>query len=232
MPAERGAAAPAGLPCLNSDNCTEPASAFAFNRAQKPLVVPPSARKTALALSINVQAFVERHGIETVGFLTLTFKDHVTDPKEAQKRWHSLRTHVLAERYKGSIRVFERQKSGRIHYHVLVATGKDIRTGCDFPAIAKGDYRSANQALREEWTYWRNAAKDYRFGRTELLPIKSSAEAVSRYVGKYISKHIEARIDCDKGVRLVEYSHHSRIANTRFAWVSPGAKLWRAKLGG
>lgn len=36
----------------------------------------------------------------------------------------------------------------------------------------------------------------------------------------------------DKGVRLVEYSRGARIANTRFAWMSPSAKLWRQKLGG
>jgi hypothetical protein len=224
---EAAAAAVASLPCLNSHNCTE-ANPKEFGK----VVVPASARRTAFALTINIAALVERHGIERIGFLTLTFSDHVLSPKEAQRRYHSLRTHVLNERYLGVIRVYERQKSGRIHYHLLVVTHEDIRTGCDFEAINRSDYRSAPEPLRSEWAFWRRTSKAFGFGRTELLPVKSNTEAISRYVGKYISKHIGSREERDKGVRLVEYSSKVRIANTRFAWVSPGAADWRRKLGG
>lgn len=194
----------------------------------------PSARRTALALQLNVAGMIERHGVERVGFLTLTFAEHITCPKRAQRRMHSLRTGVLKRRYGEVITVMERQKSGRIHYHCLVALKDDIRTGVDFDAIARGDYRSANAALRAEWHFWNPrgeaTAKSYGFGRTELLPVRSTMEAMSKYLGKYIAKHVNNREDRDRGVKLVRYTG-PRVASTRFAWASKGAREWRRKLG-
>ena len=187
-------------------------------------------KKAAAALSWNVAAMIETHGQDKVGFLTLTFADHVTDPKEAQRRFKSLRTGVLAKRYNGHVRVLERQKSGRIHYHLLVALPDDIRTGADFAAFAARDYKSANNHLRREWAYWRHTAGKYGFGRTELMPIMSSSQAMGAYVGKYISKHIGQREECDKGVRLVEYSKGCRTASTRFTGTGFGPTMWRRKL--
>ena len=218
--AQRGCAASgAPLPCpLPCNNSTEH------------VAFPASAARTAHALQVNVQAAVARWGVERTGFLTLTFADHVTEPKEAQRRLNSLTTHVLRPRYGGAIRVYERQKSGRIHYHLLVNVGADIRTGFDFHAIKKHDYRSASLALRNEWAFWRRTAKLYGFGRTELLPVISSAEAVGRYVGKYISKHLTVREERDLGVRLVSYVG-PRVATVKFAWAGGKGRDWRIGLG-
>lgn len=217
-----GATPPGLLPCQNNHNSTE--------TPEPPPDFPPSARRTALALQLNVEAMCERHGIEQVGFLTLTFAEHILDSKEAQRRMNSLTTHVLRPRYGNTIRVIERQKSGRIHYHLLVAVGKDIRTGCDFKEFEAGDYRSAPPALRHEWSFWRATARKYGFGRTELLPVRSSQQAIGRYVGKYIGKHIEQREARDKHVRLVSYTGE-KLASTRFAWASKGATKGRQKMG-
>ncbi len=208
------------LPCLSSNNSTEHASSRLSSQA----------RKSASALAWNVQAMAEKWGLEHLGFLTLTFADHVLDGREAQRRFNSLATHVLRGRYKAYIRVLERQKSGRIHYHLLVVLDADIRTGFNFAAIANHDYRSAGPKLRAEWAFWRRTAKDYGFGRTELLPVKSTAEGIARYVGKYISKHLEARQEDDKGLRLVEYSQGARMASTRFQFATEGTASWRRKL--
>jgi len=186
-------------------------------------------KRTAVALFENVSALAAKFGIERLGFLTLTFADHVTSLKEAQRRFHSLRTGILAERYEHFVRVIERQKNGRIHYHLLVVLKCDIRTGFDFQAVNRGDYKSANQALRSEWAFWRKTAPLYRFGRTELMPVKSSAEGIARYVGKYISKHIGDRIEADKGARLVEYSGGARSWSSHFGWNTIEARLWREK---
>lgn len=173
----------------------------------------------------------ERWGIHRLGFLTLTFADHVLDPKEAQRRLNSLSTHVLRDRYSdGYLRVLERQKSGRIHYHLLVVLDADIRSGVDFEAFGRKDYRTASGRLREEWAFWRRTAKLYRFGRTELMPVRSNDEGIGRYVGKYISKHHAARKEEDRGIRLVEYSKGARMARTRFAWATDNAAMWRAKV--
>ena len=38
-----------------------------------------------------------------------------------------------------------------------------------------------------------------------MLPICSTAEAIAKYTGGYIAKHMQNRKECDKGVRLVRY---------------------------
>lgn len=217
--AERGCAAPAPpLPCLNTNNCNEGKLSSAH-------------RKTAYALKLNVLWLIERHGLERIGFLTLTFARHVVAYKEAQKALHSLMTGVLKKRYPEYIIVMERMNSKRIHYHLLVVMADNIRTGFDFGAVKRGDYRSASDYLRREWKFWRDTAPKYGFGRTELLPIKKTADGVARYVGKYVAKHIGQRLPEDKGARLVRYSKGTGRAGTRFDWMSPGAVMWRQKLG-
>ena len=187
-------------------------------------------RKVAAALGWNVAHVCQTYGIERVGFLTLTFADHVLCAREASRRYHSLATNVLTKRYAAVVRVLERQKSGRIHYHLLVVLPDDIRTGADFDAFAQRDYKSANNHLRREWAFWRHTAPQFGFGRTELMPIRSDANALGQYVGKYIGKHIGQREERDKGVRLVSYSKGARMATSKFASVEKYSTEWRAKV--
>lgn len=187
-------------------------------------------RKVANALSWNVAHLCQKYGIERVGFLTLTFADHVVCAREASRRFNSLASNVLRHRYAHYIRVLERQKSGRIHYHLLVVLPDDIRTGADFDAFANRDYKSANQRLRLEWAFWRKTAPLYRFGRTELMPIRSDAAALGQYVGKYIGKHVGARTEEDKGVRLVSYSGDARMATSKHTTLTNHPDQWRAKV--
>lgn len=222
----------APFPCLYSNNSIEnEKNNLNLALSDAALGLKTQVRKSASCLAWNVEYFCDKFGLENLGFLTLTFRDHVTDVKEAQRRLNSLTSNVLRGRYRYYIRVMERQKSGRIHYHLLVVLDGDIRTGFDFIACAKGDYRSANKRLRDEWFFWRKTAPKYGFGRTELLPIKSNSEGIARYVGKYIGKHFESRQIQDKGARLVEYSRGSRVASTRMQFVSAGSAEWRRKVG-
>ena len=222
----------ASLPCLYRNNSTEIGQQITLEEATRlASQLSTKLRKSAAGLAWNVEYFCQKYGIEKVGFLTLTFKDHVTDFREAQKRFNSLKTHVLKGRYQDYIRVVERQKSGRIHYHLLVALTCDIRTGFDFFAVKDNDYSSANQSIRSEWAFWRRTAPKYRFGRTELMPVRSTSEGIGKYVGKYIGKTLEMRKPEDKGCRLVEYSRGARMASTRFQFVSDGSAEWRRKLG-
>lgn len=225
----QGAASkPGALPCLSSNNSNETPPPKPGKPASD---LSPQTKKSACALAWNVQAMATRWGLERLGFLTLTFAQHVTDPKEAQRRLNNLSTGVLRDRYPdGFIRVYERQKSGRIHYHLLVVLGQDVRTGVDFGAFAQGDYRTGSAYLRREWAFWRRTAKVYGFGRTELMPVRSTEEGIGRYVGKYIGKHHGTRKAEDRGVRLVEYSRGARMARTRFGWSSENAAHWRAKV--
>lgn len=222
------------LPCLNSyiSIHAPPVELLPSGAGGAPRLAKLSTqhRRSAFILKESVQLLADKFGLQNLGFLTLTFRDHVTKPQEAQRRLNSLLSNVIKPRYREYVGVMERQKSGRIHYHLLVVLGVDIRTGFDFAGIANHDYKSASAALRSEWAFLRKTAPAFGFGRTELLPIRSSTEAIAKYVGKYIAKHIEARHMEDKGARLVRYSTGARAGTTRFQFQSHGSSEWRRKL--
>lgn len=214
------------VPCLNRIISTEntPKTTLEHNK------LSTAHRKTAFILSESIQALGDRFGVNHLGFLTLTFSDHVTCHKEASKRFNSLSSHVLKPRYLEHIGCVERMKSGRIHFHILVVLNQDIRTGVCFDQFNDGFYNSAPAALKSEWRYWRSTARKYRFGRTELLPVRSTIEGIAKYVGKYIAKNIESRLPEDKGARLVRYSKGSKAGNNRFMFHSEGSSEWRRKV--
>ncbi|AXH77777.1 MAG: putative phasyl DNA replicon protein arp [Microviridae sp.] len=221
---EPAAIAGDSLPCLSfRNNSLEIPQTF-------PQIVSTNWRKGAFLLGESVRQLSSKFGLHRLGFLTLTFSEDVQCPVEARKRLGSLSRNVIAERYPGSICVFERQKSGRIHFHLIVVCPVDIRTGFDFDAIAERDYRSANKALRAEWAFWRRTAKKYGFGRTELLPIRSNTEAIARYVGKYLGKGFGLRESRDKGVRRVSYSGAARVGTCNLQLLNSGTRLWRSKV--
>lgn len=230
---------PDSLPCLNriNSNGTTPKideiiSKIQLSEEQKQgsNKLSTAGRKSAFTLAHSIEEMAKKYGINRLGFLTLTFKQNITCPKEAQRRLNSLNTRILKHRYHDTIRVIERCKSGRIHYHLIVVLSEDIRTGFNFEEISQQNYKSANPYLKLEWLFLRHTAKKYGFGRTELLPIKSTAEGIAKYVGKYIAKNMETRKPEDKGVRLVSYSKNARAGSNQFAFVSPGSKQWRINL--
>ena len=224
------------LPCLYSHNSTEQPEndqAFEFTTGRK---------RSAFVLAESVEKLCKMYGINKVGFLTLTFKKHVVCPKEAQKCLNSFFSHVLKPRYTDYVGVFERTKTGRIHYHLLVALPFDIKTGFDFKQVADTTlsrsvrYSSASKELKAEWAFLRKTVVKYGFGpRVELMPVKTNIDAIKFYVGKYIGKSLKASHEgekashgySDKGVRLVRYSKGARAGTTRFAWASSGASSWR-----
>ncbi len=234
-----GASGADSLPCLYSSNSnenseethTEPAKTKDEKRVDKDLnKLCPYHKKQAEVLFRNTKAFIDKYGLENVGFLTLTFRDNVRDNKEAGRRFDSMNTAFLSKHFGGWMLVKERQKRGAWHYHLLVDCKIDIRTGIDFNAINSSDYSSASAGLRRLWSLLRKELPKYNFGRAELLPVRSNSEGLARYVGKYIAKHVGGRIDEDKGVRLFSCSKGFKSANTCFIWHSVGSWLWRQKV--
>jgi len=225
---------PAGLPCLSSNNSIESES--------QTVELTTAHKRTAHCLQTAIQGLAKKYGVERLGFLTLTFPDSVRDMREASRRFNSLATNVLKKRYCRGIRVWERHRSGCLHAHLVVVLPVDIRSGVDFQAFAEGDYRSASQFLRDEWKFWRSITNydgkhpDHAyaiFGRTELLPVKSTAEGIAYYVGGYIAKHVGQRDGPDKGKRFVSYlgfEAGERQFKPGFAWRTPGSQEWRLKL--
>lgn len=196
-------------------------------------VLSPYYKKSAHTLYSNVYRLISMAPTKGhVGFLTLTFPDNVTDPREAYNRFRSLNSNYLSKcpDIVHWINVKERQKRGSWHYHLLVILREDIRTGFDFEAIKTHDYSSASPYLSSLWCDIRYACKKYGFGRSELLPIKSNADAMGRYIGKYISKHMGQRETRDKGVRLVNSSRGWPKDSSKFAWYNSNSILWRFKV--
>lgn len=126
--------------------------------------------------------------------------------------------------------VKERQKRGAWHYHILIDCGGDIRTGVNFDEFKEGIYSSAGDHLRMLWGELRVALRKYGFGRHELLPVIKDSNIIALYVGKYISKHVGARKDEDKGVRLVSYSRNWLRSNSIFQWYTSNSQIWRMKV--
>jgi hypothetical protein len=214
----------------------------------------------AHVITYEIEQLIDQFGLSNSGFLTLTFPNRVCSMKEAQRRFHSVCTNVLKQRYLRAIVVSERHLSGGIHFHLFVILRADIRSGFDFDAfgaamkeygvggrspkfreLTKAYVQGATQALRDEWAFWRRASGRYGFGRHEVLPIRSTGAAVACYMGKYVGKCIGNRRPQDKGARLVRFVGFSskdaagnrfstRKANARFAWANDNAWLWRQKV--
>lgn len=221
------------LPCLYSNNCIEGVDGAPESASENLCnLLSPYHRKSAHALAENVESLVNSVGLERLGFLTLTFPDNVTDHREALRRFRSMNSNYLAGHFCFGVWlcVKERQKRGAWHYHLLICCGADIRTGVNWDEINNGVYRSANDHLRGLWSDLRVNLPKYGFGRSELLPIRENAEAMSRYVGKYISKHIGGRKEEDKGVRIVSYSKNWPRSNPKFQWHTPNSQTWRANV--
>jgi len=218
----------------STDGCTE-------RGTESPL--PGTKAKQARALAHNLEFMCREFGLETIGFLTLTVGDYgpdgrwlgVHDRAEASRRFNSILNRIR-ERYRCGAIVTERHKSGAIHFHLLVATGFDLRTGLDVEAVKRRDYRSASAALRAEWQWWRDIQGKYGFGRHELLPVKTTAQQVARYVAKYLSKSWNERRAEDKGGRCLRYFGRWSKAglkvgppmSARHGSMTERAQAWRA----
>lgn len=250
-----------------SHNCTE-------EKREKWNVLTGSHRRTAEAVAVEIQSLAKEFGIETLAFWTGTFANETgfkaPSMPTMQKRWRSLRAHVIATRYKRGVCVSEKGgQFGRWHKHGVFAVGFDVRTGFDWEAqgevcrIQDACYRagqgdaykrdkawqqasarrnaSATPQLRCEWAFWRKTAPLYGFGRTELLPVRSTAEGIARYVGSYIGKQVRERDESEKWARLVQFINYAgknpegdrvslRKASSRFCWNSDRGWLWRRKV--
>jgi hypothetical protein len=236
----------AALSCLNSNSCTE-------KREIKHERLSPFRRKSRLRLIIAVEWLVRKYGLNHVGMLTLTFgvpgsgkgseetrvlREKAKDLEFVQKRWHSFATHIVSKRYDDWVCVLETHRDGVWHFHVVVATKIDIRTGTDIetlsnyslPAWMRSRKQLRSDALAAEWTELRKICCKYHFGRSQLLPIKKNGEAVARYVAGYLSKSW-ARVPPGRKSRLVRFSRGlSGSISMRFSPNTLGNLIYRTRL--
>jgi hypothetical protein len=238
---------------LSSNNSDE----IELEKSEKINKLSPYHKKQAHVIYENCQRFIDHIGINRVGFLTLTFPENLTDHKEASRRFNNLNRRFISENFGRWAWVKEQQKRGAWHYHILIDCKCDIRSGFDFAHykaaqdIRKNAYKngkkysgiksildpiekkyisSASSSLLNLWKLMKITMKKYGFGISELLPIHSNAEATGRYVGKYVSNHVNQRSEASKGVRLSGYSKDFLRSSTKFQWNNDNSKKWRQNL--
>ena len=250
-PAQAGAPP---LPCLRGNNSIKELldDYSELAKARQSVEISKGAYKTEFCLKTNIELAAKFFGLEHLVFFTVTFGYAIYSAKRAQKHLNSLLTNVIRPRYGNRyIAVMERHKSGAIHFHFILWLEKDVRTGFDW-TLAEQAYQAQKQKqyaragklwvaaaekavngdfLRKQWNFWRGLQKRYRWiGRCEMLPVKSTAEAIAKYTGSYIGKHMQHRRPEDKGVKLVRYGKGMRRAKSRLAFNSPRARIYRRKL--
>jgi len=198
-----------------------------------------SQRKTAHAIRVNTERQIEEDGLNRTGFLTLTVGDagvfgfeKVKDSREASKRVHRLMRRFLPSIFRRGVIVTERDTAGDIHFHIIgtLTEDLDIRTGFNFEAVKRKDYRSASPELRAIWKRCREELPAFGFGRAELLPIRKTGAQAASYISKYVEKHIGNRTEDDKGKKLVRYFGWEKrhLKPNDFCWGTVRAAAWRS----
>ena len=197
--------------------------------------------KNAKAITENTKYYVKKYGIEHVAFGTITFKENLTDTKEAQRRYNSFATCInRSKKFKILLRIVEFQKRGAVHYHFLIKTTEPIRKDFDFQAFHKAyeDKKnrrkytriyanSATNHLRHLWGYMRERAQKHGFGRTEIMPIEYPNN-VGSYLGKYVAKDQGKK---GRGVRKISYARsEAKPASPYFSWLEGKGAIWRRNL--
>src|SRR5580658_4719095 len=92
--AERREAPPAsGLPCLNGDNSNALRMRLASGRDA--IALTGTDRKVMFCLVNEIADLGDNYPVDRMGFMTLTFKENLTNRSEAMKRFNSLATGLL-----------------------------------------------------------------------------------------------------------------------------------------
>jgi hypothetical protein len=245
-PAEPGAPT-AALPCQNSNK--NPKTAHSGAASELPVLTGGKARM-AFVTAREIEGLVEEFGVTRCGFVTLTFKWNCCSRPRAERLFRNFAKHELVERYLFGIVDAERQARGAWHFHLFVVCKGWLGTAREAGQAEwaqklweEGERMESRRILRKfvgptlraEWAWLRKVSARYGFGRSQILPVKSTAEAVSRYVCKYIQKgDVNGRLE-DKGRRRVRFmgwkrngtAARVRSARQYFGWATDGGRRWR-----
>lgn len=210
--------------------------------------------KRAFALRNNLNAFFDHYGREHCAFFTLSPLAG-TEPKELAAKFNDARKRQFAWML-SYVRVLEPRRDGTAHHHYAVATAFDMQPDAfDWPAFKvcqeqaprRGNppgplfvemrrrySSSATPQLRDCWKENKAVSKAFGFGRVEMLPIRTCAEAMGHYVGKYLESGTHYRNAKWKGARRVEYDRKESLlwksCGSAFGFVSEGSREWRKRV--
>lgn len=161
--------------------------------------------QNAANLILETKAFVKRHGITRVGFLTLTMPPGATweGTNLAFERATPYLQRIFGKEW---VRVMGISRRGNLHIHVLVVVPFDLQAGFDKEARAeqqalrtKGALTGSelwemiqlsrclttNLQLKALWKELREKMQEFGFAsRIVLTPIQTNAEAVGKYLAQ------------------------------------------------
>jgi hypothetical protein len=202
-PVPAASAAGPALPCLRKDNCITNGRCRSVFVAQE-----------------NIRLFIWKSGERNIAVLTVTAADCL-ELREFQEKWHSF-LNALKKELPCGMWTRERQpRSGNWHAHATVNVGWDIKSSFPSEQVAKGFYANVDPRLRELWKYLREKAASRGLGRVELLPLKYSGSACSRYLTKYLTKALPSESsNGDEKCRLFGVWGGIRFVHSRFTFLS------------
>ena len=202
--AERAAGAPApGAPYVSIQEHNNPSGNSK---------VVSSRCRAVFRWRIDMENFINKWGLDNIGFVTLGFGNPQPSADEAEKRFNSAMNNYLREEFLAYIAVMERgDQNGNIHFHLLAALSFPIRPGFNFEALAKKRVRGTNAVpkLRALWVRMQRKLPTYGFGGfPNVTPIRKSAIAAAVYLAGYMTKTLKCRHPEDIGRRLIRTSRN------------------------
>ena len=192
-------------------------------------------QKSQLLLANVIDNLFVKHTASMILFITLTIPG-VRSTKEAHRRLNSLLNDVRP-RYGKYAWVLQPQRSGVIHYHLLVPVTFDTHRGTDLDAWANRTlYDDAarlelmNGYLRAESDWWQARAPLFGFGRIEVAPVYSTGEQVSSYLTTQDWRSGHWPFEEEKSFRFWGCSRSARAGSVKFSWYNLGGQLCRLRL--
>jgi len=149
--------------------------------------------RSKLALQRLIKSNIE----EFKTFITLTFKDNITDIEEANKLFNIWRTRVKKEHSDFKyVCVPEYQKRGAVHFHLL--TNLDLDTDIIYKQVGKNNMYDIK--------YWKH-------GFSSAFRIDNNDINIINYISKYLTKDIDNRL---YGHKKYFYSKNLKMPTIEF----------------
>lgn len=177
-------------------------------------------KRLAQSFYLNAEILMGNHPERCV-MVTVTLSEHLSyyskeDRKEASRRMSSWGNNKGGFQYvfggeRQWCRVMGAQpKTGRVHWHLIVALDEDVASGVDHEAVReRHDYTTIGPYLKSIWERMRKSGKKYGLGKVvEILPVESK-EKCARYLAGHITEDSRNRIQRGQGksnLKKVAYS--------------------------
>jgi hypothetical protein len=241
------------LPCQLNINCLRGGDAV----NQRPLT--SAQKRSAEGLRLEFDCLIAQVGIKPLLFLTVTFADPVPGRITREIRYLRFRKYFLELKFKFGFTVFDRSPTGRPHYHLILVggSGTDFHTGFNFDAWDASQFahqmwiessradRAAEQRwraltstyiasvsddLRDVWSQFQDASRQYELGRINAMPIKNRI-ACGLYLAGGVTNGCRRNHKDDRGIRRVRFwGNFPRKVTQPFYRVTKGSTRWRGKL--